>query len=226
MLNSRAVLHAGGWFVVIDIQTAAGVEVGRFDGLERGYRTGREQDIRILHLHSACPNVQTEGQVGTGIVHIVALGAVIHDGKSAANDRLTTTGQVVGKAEPRSERRPVVVHKTSGYTVLSRHADSIQVKRNARKDGVRAGAEPRACGCATRIGWTAANISLCIKGSGQSRIIELWIEVPHVVVGFVGVRHAVPPQAEIQGKSVIGAPIVLNIGSPGNVRPSAFVLDG
>src|SRR5438046_1071654 len=108
MLNATAVLSAGRRLVIIDGQTS---DVGRFNGLERGRGTGRKQDVWILELHSGQANVQTEGDVWTGIVHVVALNALVHDGESTANDRLASTGQVISKAKMRTEGRPVVVHQ-------------------------------------------------------------------------------------------------------------------
>src|SRR5438128_871924 len=143
MLNTSAVLSAGCRLVVIDSQAS---NVRRLNGLERGRGTGRKQDVWILELHGGQANVQTEGDVWTGIVHVVALNALVHDGESAANDRLAATGQVVCKAEMRTEGRPVVVHQALGYSVLPRSPDSVQVQGNASEDRVRAGAESRTCG--------------------------------------------------------------------------------
>src|SRR5262244_2582109 len=139
MLNASAVLSAGWWLVVIN-RKATGVEVCRLDRLEGGCGTGLKQSTRILQCHAAHAGIQTEWNVRTGIVHVIALNAFVHDAKSAANDCLATTGQVVSKAEPRTEGRPVVVHESPGYAVLSSDADSVQVQRNTRQGPTRRGA--------------------------------------------------------------------------------------
>ena len=56
-------------------------------------------------------------------------------------------------------------------------------------------------------------------------IVEVGIEVAHAVVGFIGVRHAIPAQAEVQGQAPRGTPVVLDIGGPGNVVPIAAILN-
>src|SRR5207249_9008781 len=103
MLNAEAVLRAARRLVVIDGQAS---DVRRFNRLERGRSTGRKQDVRILQLDVVQGYVQTERDVWTGIVHVVALNAFVHNGESATNDRLATTGQVVSKAKPGTEVRP------------------------------------------------------------------------------------------------------------------------
>ena len=62
--------------------------------------------------------------------------------------------------------------------------------------------------------------------SGVGRVIELGIEVPHAVVGFVGVRNAIPTQAQVESQLAVHAPVVLNVCGPRNVVPLAAVLDG
>ena len=47
-----------------------------------------------------------------------------------------------------------------------------------------------------------------------------------MVTGFVSVGYSIPAQAEVQGQPVVYAPVVLNIGTPGNIRPGAYVLNG
>ena len=66
----------------------------------------------------------------------------------------------------------------------------------------------------------------CDPKTGRiSRIVEVGIEIAHAVVGFVGVRNAVPAQAEVQGQAVVNAPVVLDVGGPGNVVPVAVILN-
>ena len=81
---------------------------------------------------------------GTGVVHVVALNALVHDAEAAAHDRLAAAGQVIGEAEARTEVRPVIVHQALGNAVLSGDADAVQVERNAGENRIRAGAQTRA----------------------------------------------------------------------------------
>ena len=225
VLNTSAVLSAGCRLVVIDSQAS---NVRRLNGLERGRRSGRKQDVWILELHAGQANVQTEGDVWTGIVHVVALNALVHDGESAPNDRLAATGQVISKAKMRTEGRPVVVHQALGYAVLPGSPNAVQVQGNARQDRVRAGAESGTCHAGAVSVWIsrAADVPLTVKCGSLGWIIKIRIEVPHAIVGFVRVRHSIPAQAEVQGQLVRRAPVVLNISTPGMVRPHTMVLDG
>src|SRR5207249_1522081 len=64
-------------------------------------------------------DVQAERNIGTGIVHVVALDALVHDAKAAANNGLAPAVEVVGKAEARTEGSPVVIHQAFGHAVLA-----------------------------------------------------------------------------------------------------------
>src|SRR5206468_8791095 len=90
-------------------------------------------------------DVQAERNIGTGIVHVVALDALVHDAKAAANNGLAPAVEVVGKAEARTEGSPVVIHQAFGHAVLAGNPDAIQVERNTRKDRVRTRSQARTC---------------------------------------------------------------------------------
>ena len=64
------------------------------------------------------------------------------------------------------------------------------------------------------------------RSRGVREVVEIWIEVRHLVAGFVGVRNSVPAQAEVQGQAVIDAPVVLEIEVPGDVVPVTGFLQG
>ena len=111
----------------------------------------------------------------------------------------------------------MVVHQALRNTVLLGNADTVEVERNASENRVRAGAEARA-------GRTDGAIG--IENGGIGRVVEVGIEVPHAVVGFVGVRNAIPTQAQVEGQLAVDAPVVLDVSGPGNVVPLTGVLDG
>ena len=110
----------------------------------------------------------------------------------------------------------MVIHQTLGNSVLARDADAVQIELLACQNRVRTGAQAR----------TGRADRAVRKNDGSvSRIVQAGIEVPHPVVGFVGMRNAVPPQPKIQGQPLGGAPVVLNIRGPRNVVPVAAVLN-
>ena len=92
-------------------------------------------------------DLEAERNVRAGVVHVVALNALVHDAEAAANDRLAVAGQVIGKAETRTKVRPVIVHEALRNAVLFGDADAVQVERNAGENGIRAGAEAGAAPC-------------------------------------------------------------------------------
>src|SRR5579864_757058 len=189
-LHSDAVLVAGGQFIVVNIQAG---DIGRIDGPSRSRTRGKGQ-AGIGHLDAVQVNLQAKRNVGAGVVHVVALDALVHDAEAAADDGLAGAREVIGKAEARTESGPVVIDKTLGNAVLAGDADAVGVKEDtsARENGVRAGGEARASGSATRIGRAAADRVVGVKFGSESRLIQVGIEVAHAVVGFVGVRNAVP----------------------------------
>ena len=56
-------------------------------------------------------------------------------------------------------------------------------------------------------------------------VVKVGIEISHPVVGFIGMRHAIPPQSKIQGQPFGGAPVVLDICGPRNVVPLTAILN-
>ena len=110
----------------------------------------------------------------------------------------------------------MIVHQTLGDSALAGDANAIQIERIASENRVRAGAEAWASGTDRAIGQDDRRIG---------GIVEVGIEVAHAVVGFIGVRHTIPPQAEVQGQAPRGTPVVLYIGGPGNVVPEAAILN-
>src|SRR5712691_4944537 len=147
MLYTYAVLVARGKFVVIHGQASY---VG---GINRpAHRRTRSKGYAGACQRDALEaNVQAEGNIGTGVVHVVALNALVHGPEAAADHGLAAARHVIRKTYARTERRPVVVHEPLRNAIFFRNADPIQIQRNVREDGVRAGPEAGASGCATRI---------------------------------------------------------------------------
>src|SRR5579859_5015829 len=211
MLNAQAVLAAGRQLVVGAINAGKARSVDWPNGLSAGF--GRNTRIRQLCVVQS--DAQAKGNVRAGVVHVVALNALVHEAKTAANDGLAVSGEVIGKAKTRTESCPVVIHQALGNAILSRDADTVQVKRYARKNWVGAGAKTRT----RRINGAIRKDDRSVGG-----LIETWVKVPHAVIGFIRVRYAVPAQAEVQGQATRCAPVILNVSSPGNVVPQAVVL--
>ena len=121
----------------------------------------------------------------------------------------------------------MIVHQSFRNAVLPGDADSIQVERNARQNRIRAGAQTGTDSGAARISsrvTRTADSTVRVERCRFGRVVEAGIEVPHAVIRFVSVRHTVPAQAEVEGQSVVHAPVVLDVHCPGNVVPVTFVL--
>src|SRR5580704_12095746 len=133
MLNSDAPLVADREVVVVNGQPGDAGSVDR----QCGGRAGSQRESWVGELDRAwCGDLQAERDVGSGVVHVVALNALIHDAEAATDDGLASTRQVVGKTQSGTKRRPVIAHQALGNSVLARDADSVQVQRNARKNRV------------------------------------------------------------------------------------------
>src|SRR5215471_9438045 len=123
----------------------------------------------------------------------------------------------------------MVVHETFRNAILAGDADAIQVEWNAREN--RIGTCPEAGACPS---WAAGRCGVCrtadraavVKRSRVCRIIETRIEVAHTVVCFISVGNSVPAQPEIERQTLGCAPVVLDVGSPGDVVPKTMILDG
>src|ERR1019366_5774915 len=152
---------------------------------------------------------------------VVALDPLVHGAEAAAKDGLAIPGEVIGKTDTRTERRPVIVYETfRNPWGLARDAYAIQIKLISGQNGIRTGAQPRAAR-RNRVAVRTGNEDRSIGG-----IVEIGIEVAHPVVRFVSMGNAIPAQAEIQRQAMVDAPVVLHIGSPGNVVPEAMILNG
>src|SRR4029077_6568065 len=77
-----------------------------------------------------------EWNIGTGVVHVVALNALVHGAESAADDRLALARQVIGKAQTRTEGSPVVIHQTFWNSILARDANAVQIELLACQDRI------------------------------------------------------------------------------------------
>src|ERR1017187_317989 len=106
MLHAEAVLVAN-WQLVLHLVEAG--DTGDRDGCYKGIATA-EVSRRIHKRNVVERYVRTERYVGAGIVHVVALDALVHCAKAAAENRLAGPGEIIGEADARTERCPVVVH--------------------------------------------------------------------------------------------------------------------
>src|SRR5271170_2051028 len=226
VLHADAVLVAYGKFVIVYVQAGDARRVnGKNDGGSRG-----ESYTRVVHFHARVIDLEAKGNVRTGVVHVVALNALVHDAESAAYNSLARPCEVISKAQPRTESGPVVVNQALRNAVLARNANAVQIERNASKNRIRASAQTRtgsgaagirAGDCIER---TAANRVVRAKRSCVGRVVEIGVEIPHAVVCFVGMRYAVPAQAEVERQTTVHAPVVLGPQTPRNVVPLAAVL--
>src|SRR5580704_12707039 len=135
-LHADAVLVAYRQLVIVHIQAGNARSV---DGLNCS-RPSLQCDAWVVHRDAVETHLQAERDVRTGVVHVVALNALIHDAESAADNGLAGSSDVIGEPDARTESSPVVVDQALGNAVLAGDANSVQVERNAGEDGVRTGA--------------------------------------------------------------------------------------
>src|SRR5882762_167564 len=88
VLNAHAILVAYRQFVIGHSQTCDTCRVNR---LSRS-GTSRDGDTWIVQGNAVESDVQTERNVRTGVIHVVALDALVHDAKSTADNRLAAAG--------------------------------------------------------------------------------------------------------------------------------------
>src|SRR5277367_750828 len=212
-LHAEAPLVADRWLVIANIHACDPSWVNR----KSHRRTRRESDTRVSHRYEGGIDLEAERNIRTGVVHVVALNALVHDAESAADNRLAASREVPGKADARTKGIPMIVDEALRYAHLSRDADAVQIERNAGKNRIGASAKSRAAR-ADRAVWQ--------HDRGVGRVIELGIEIPHAVGGFVSVRNAIPTQAEVKSQLAVHAPVILSVGTPRNVIPLPAVLHG
>src|SRR2546430_756665 len=224
VLNADAVLVARRQLVIVHCQAD---DAGCVDRPCSGCPSG-EREAWVRHLDVIEADLQTERNVGTGVVHVIALNALVHDAEPTADNCLTAATQVIGKTKTWTEGCPVIVDQALRNPILSGDADSIQVKWNACKNRIRAGAQARAgtARAASRgsVRWSANAVVIAESGCFRG-VVEAGIKIAHAVVGFVCVRHAIPAQAKVEGETIVYAPVVLNVRGPRNVVPVAMVLN-
>src|SRR5579859_912521 len=221
VLHANAPLVADGEFVIVYGQAGDAGGVNRLN-----HRVSRgERYARVEHLNARVIYLEAKGAIWTGVVHVVALNALVHDAEAAADHGLASAGEVISKAQARTESGPVVVNQALGDAVLARNANAFQIERNASKNRIRAGAQTRTGGGAAWIraggciGRTAANSTVGGEHGCIGRIVKTRVEIPHAVVGFVGMRYAIPTQAEVKCQVTADAPVVLGVRGPRDVVP-------
>src|SRR5208282_5011119 len=202
VLDTQTVLIACRKFVVVHVQAVDGGGNDWERQASGRRRAGLNASRSAVNKDVVDVGGQAERSIGTGVVHVVALNALVHDAESAADDGLATAGEVISKAKAWTEGRPMIVHKalrdTETAVAVTRDADSVQIDRNASENGIRAGAESGTDSGASCVSRPAAEVIARVEGGGHGRVIELRVEIPHAVVGFVSVRHTIPAQAEVK----------------------------
>src|SRR6266567_1648238 len=221
VLDADAVLVRHRQLVLVDGQTGDAGDRNRSDGR----LTVLQERTGVIQRYITEVNGGTERNVRAGVIHIVALDTLVHHAETAAQNRLTGARQIVGKSEPRTKRCPLGIDQPLGNASCgARNADTVQVELVAGKDRIRAGAQTRTHASATGISSAAANVAVRVQEGGIRWVEKAGIEVAHSILGFVGVRHAVPAQAEVQGQSLVHPPVVLYVKRCRNVVPEASIL--
>ena len=105
-------------------------------------------------------------------------------------------GQIQSKSDPWTEGIPGIVDKTLGNPILPLDADAIQIERNPLELRNRARAEAWAgWGDCVEIGGVGNWIDR--KDCCLRRIVQVGIEVGHVVIRLIGMRNSIPAQSQI-----------------------------
>src|SRR5580765_2552608 len=99
MLHTNAPLVADRQLIVVNGKTSDVRSIDRTGSCG----TAGECDARVRQSYAVEGDAQAERNVGTGVVHVVALDALVHCAKAAANYGLATASQVIGKADARTE---------------------------------------------------------------------------------------------------------------------------
>ena len=95
-----------------------------FKNVRRGYHSDT-----LLKL-----TLELNGDVRAGVVHVVALDALVHHAEAAADNGLAAAGKVIGKADARTKRCPLIIHQTLGNSGrLTRDADTVQIELSASR---------------------------------------------------------------------------------------------
>src|ERR1700751_271523 len=92
-----------------------------------------------------------EWRVSRRVIHVITLNPFIHGSKPTANDRVPTTGEIVGKSNARPEGVPCVVDQPFGNAILSFKTNTVQVKLITCQLGHRACAQAWAAGIDLRV---------------------------------------------------------------------------
>ena len=127
-LDTDAILVACRELVIVHRQAG---DVRGVDGPAR-CGTACEGNTRVDKLNAVQSDAQAERNIGAGVVHVVALNALVHHAEAAADNSLASAGEVVGKSYARTKGCPVIVDQALRNAVLPGDADSIQVERDAR----------------------------------------------------------------------------------------------
>src|SRR6185437_11442934 len=106
MLYANAPLVADRKLIVVNGKTS---DVRSIDRTASCSAAGK-CDARVRQRYAVEGDAQTERDVGAGVVHVVALDALVHCAEAAANHGLAAASQVIGKADARTEGGPVIVH--------------------------------------------------------------------------------------------------------------------
>src|SRR5438093_13240715 len=122
MLNTEAVLVTRRKLVVVYAEPSYIRGVNRL-GCRR---TAGKRNTRVRHLHVVEGDAQAERNIGAGVVHFVALDALVHYASAAADPSLPATGEVVCKANSWTTGGPGIVDQTFGNAALARAANTVQ----------------------------------------------------------------------------------------------------
>src|SRR5256885_5066687 len=215
VLNADAVLVARRQLVIVHCQAD---DAGCVDRPCSGCPSG-EREAWVRHLDVIEADLQTERNVGTGVVHVIALNALVHDAEPTADNCLTAATQVIGKTKTWTEGCPVIVDQALRNPILSGDADSIQVKWNACKNRIRAGAQARAgtARAASRgsVRWSANAVVIVESGCFRG-VVEAGGKNWPGGVGFGFVGDALPTQRQGVGGAGVYAARGLDSHGPNN----------
>src|SRR5208337_3030765 len=216
-LNTYTVLVDGRQPIIACSQTC---ETAYRDRAHR-CRARRQGKPRVRERYVSEAHALAEGYVAGGVVHVVALFALEHDAEAAAHDGLARAGEIISKADTRTESVPVVLDQPGGGAVLSDDANSIEVEHVAQRSEDGIGTSSESAGG----GQGGVDVARSCKDRRVGGVPQVGVEVRITAVTLGRMRDSIPSQAKIQSQPAGRPPVVLNIGSPGNVRPMTAVLE-
>ena len=160
--------------------------IGRFQALEVAGESHCRAAARIVE--GRIEDLRRAGKrwVGSDVVDVVPLDVLVKEPHSAADHQLAARPWLPGESEAGLKVGPVVFDEPPRH-LLAANPDAVQI----------------------RMGREVRELALTVEDRGRQGLVEEFFnEYRRIVVPFVGVRHSIPPQAQVQRETLSDLPVV------------------